>query len=176
MAQAMLSARLAARGVTVPVTSAGMLGTGRRPPLEVIGVMASRGIDVTGHRSRTVTAADLASAGLVLGMAREHVRHAVVLEPAAWPAAFTLRELLDRGRRAGARAPGEPLDDWLARAARGRDRQDLLGRDPAAEVADPAGGPLRGYQATAGLLDQLTRDLVELGWPASDHCHQGRKE
>jgi hypothetical protein len=31
-------------------------------------------------------------------------------------------------------------------------------------VADPAGGPLRGYQEAADLLDQLTRDLVELGW------------
>ena len=55
MAQAMLSARLAARGVAVPVASAGLLGEGRPPPPEVVSVMAARGIDVTGHRSRIVT-------------------------------------------------------------------------------------------------------------------------
>jgi protein-tyrosine phosphatase len=162
MAQAMLSARLAPRGVTAPVNSAGMLSGGRRPPPEVTSVMAAKGIDVTGHRSRTVTAADLAAADLILGLAREHVRHATVLAPAAWPRAFTLRELLRRGHQAGARSPGEPFGDWLARAAGDRSRRDLLGSSPADDVADPAGGPLRGYQATAELLDRLTRDLVEL--------------
>jgi protein-tyrosine phosphatase len=165
MAQAMLSARLAARGVTADVASAGLLGGGWRPPPEVIAVMAARGIDVTGHRSRVVTAADLASADLVLGLAREHVRHAAVLLPEAWPRAFTLRELLRRGQQAGVRAPGEPLGHWLTRAADGRSRPDLLGSRPADDVADPAGGPLRGFEATSGLLDYLTRDLVELGWP-----------
>jgi protein-tyrosine phosphatase len=162
MAQGMLSARLTPRGATVLVTSAGMLSGGRWPPPEVISVMAARGIDVTSHRSRTVTAADLAHADLVLGMAREHVRHAVVLQPQAWPRAFTIRELLRRGQQAGARSPGEPLADWLTQAAGDRDRRDLLGTSPADDVADPAGGPLRRYQATAELLDRLTRDLVEL--------------
>jgi protein-tyrosine phosphatase len=168
MAQAMLSARLAARGVTAGanstvVNSAGMLGDGRRPPPEVISVMAARGIDVACHRSRTVTATDLALADLVLGLTREHVRHATVLSPEAWPRAFTLRELLRRGRQAGARSPGEPFGDWLTRVAGDRGRRDQLGRSPADDVAAPAGGPLRGYQATAELLDRLTRDLVELG-------------
>jgi protein-tyrosine-phosphatase len=167
MAEAMLSARLAARGVAVPVNSAGLLGSGRPPPPEVVSVMAARGIDVTGHRSRIVTADDLAAAGLILGLTREHVRHGAVLLPAAWPRAFTIRELLRRGRQAGARAPGEPLDHWLTRAADGRRRTDLLGRHEADDVADPAGGPLREYQATADTLDRLTRDLVKLGWPNS---------
>jgi protein-tyrosine-phosphatase len=167
MAQALLSARLAARGVAVPVASAGLLGSGRTPPPEVVSVMAAMGIDVTDHRSRTVTADDLAAAGLILGLTREHVRHAAVLLPAAWPRTFTIRELLRRGRQAGARAPDEPLAHWLTRAADGRRREDLLGSHPADDVADPAGGPLREYQATADTLDRLTRDLVELGWPNS---------
>jgi protein-tyrosine phosphatase len=167
MAQALLSARLAARGVAVPVASAGLLGGGRPPPPPGVLVMAATGIDVTGHRSRIVTADDLAAADLILGLAREHVRHAAVLLPAAWPRAFTIRELARRGRQSGARATGEPLGDWLTRAADGRRRPDLLGSHPADDVADPAGGPPRGYQATADLLDRLTRDLVELGWPNS---------
>jgi protein-tyrosine phosphatase len=165
MAQAMLSARLAARGVTVPVDSAGTLAGGRRPPPEVVAVMAARGVDVGGHVSRPVTADDVAAADLILGLAREHVRHAAVLEPAAWPRAFTLPELVRRGRQAGGRRPGEPLGAWLARAGDGRGRGDVLGSSPADDVADPAGGPLAGYQATAELLDRLTRDLVDLGWP-----------
>ena len=165
MAQALLTARLAARGVAVPVASAGLLGDGRPPPPEVVSVMAARGLDVTGHRSRAVTADDLAAADLILGLTREHVRHAAVLEPDAWPRAFTLRELLRRGRQAGPRAPGEPLGHWLTRAADGRRRADLLGSHPADDVADPAGGPLREYRATADTLERLARDLVELGWP-----------
>jgi protein-tyrosine phosphatase len=169
MAQALLSARLTARGVTAPVRSAGTLGDGRRPPPEVIELMAVRGIDVSGHRGHAVTSADLAQADLVLGLTRQHVRHAVVLRSEAWPRTFTLRELLRRGGQAGPRRPGEPLSDWLARSARDRDRRDLLGGGPADDVADPSGGPADGYRATAGLLDQLTRDLAELGWPASDY-------
>src|ERR1700733_3268456 len=130
MAQAMLSARLAARGVAVPVASAGPLGGGRPPSPEVVSVMAARGIDVTGHRSRIVTVDDLAAADLILGLAREHVRHAAVLLPGAWPRAFTVRELLRRGRQAGVRAPGEKLGDWLTRAADGRGRVDILGASP----------------------------------------------
>jgi protein-tyrosine phosphatase len=161
MAQAMLSARAPAASVT----SAGLLEGGQRPPAEVVSVMAARGISVTGHRSRRVTPADLAAADLVLGMAREHARHAAVLLPECWPRTFTLRELLRLGARAGVREPGEPLADWLARAGDGRSRRDLLGSDSADDVPDPYGGPLAGYQATASLLDGLTGDLVDLCRP-----------
>ena len=161
MAQAMLSARAPA----VSVTSAGLLPGGQPPPAEVISVMAARGLDVSGHRSRRVTAADLAAADLILGLAREHARHAVVLLPECWPRTFTLRELLRRGLQAGPRAPGEPLGDWLTRAAAGRDRRELLGIGAADDVPDPYGGPLAGYQAAADLLDALTRDLAAVCWP-----------
>ena len=164
MAEAMLSARLTARGATVTVASAGLLGAGQRPPAEVVSVLADRGMHVAGYRSRQLTAADLAGADLVLGLGREHVRHCAVLQPDAWARAFTLRELVRRGAQAGPRGPGEPLASWLARAAAGRSRRDLLGRAPQDDVADPFGGPLAGYRAAAGLLDQLTRDLVALGW------------
>src|ERR1700691_972460 len=115
MAQAMLSARLARRGVAVTVGCAGVFGSGWPPPPEVISVMAAPGIDVAAHRSRIVTVADLAAADLILGLAREHVRHAAVLRPQAWPRAFTLRELSRRGGQAGARAPRAPLGGRLAR-------------------------------------------------------------
>ena len=167
MAQALLKTRVPA----VSVSSAGLLDGGLRPPAEVVAVMRARDIDVAGHRSRRVTADDLAAADLILGLAREHARHAAVLLPECWPRTFTLRELLRRGLEAGPRTPGEPVADWLGRASRDRSRRDLLGSASADDVPDPYGGPLAGYQATASLLDKLTCELValsrpELAWPA----------
>ena len=93
--------------------------------------MAARGIDVTGHRSRTVTADDLAAADLILGLAREHVRHAAVLLPEAWPRAFTIRELAPpgpAGRRPRPRRAAWRLAD--PRRPTAGDRADLLGSQP----------------------------------------------
>lgn len=165
MTEALLSAHLAARGVPAAVSSAGMLAEGQPPPEEVLAVMAARGCDVTSHRSRVVMPQDLAGADLVLGMACEHVRHAAVVLPEVWPRAFTLRELVGRGRESGARAPGEQVGEWLARVASGRRRRDLLGADTTQEVTDPFGGPLRAYEATADLLNRVTGDLAALCWP-----------
>jgi protein-tyrosine phosphatase len=161
MAQAMLSARVPA----ACVSSAGLLPAGQPLPPVVVSVMAARGLDVSGHRNRPVSAGDLAAADLILGLAREHARHAAVLLPECWPRTFTLRELVRRGQQTGARETDEPVDDWLARASTGRGRRELLGTGPADDVPDPCGGPLAGYQATANLLDALTRDLATLCWP-----------
>jgi protein-tyrosine phosphatase len=167
MAEPLLAARLAVFGAPVSVRSAGIAGLDAPPPAAAITALAVRGHDIAGHRGRTVRPADLAAADLVLGMTREHVRHAVVLLPAAWPRTFTLRDLVRRGRETGPRMPGEPLSGWLARAGRGRDRRDLLGSSAEDDVADPFGGPARDYEATAALLDQLTRDLAGLAWGLS---------
>ena len=164
MAEALLARRLAAAEVEAPVRSAGLLRDGAPPPAEVISAMAGYGLDVSGHRSHLVTVADLGAAGLVLAMAREHVRHAVITEPAAWPRVFTLKELLRRAEQAGHRMPGEPLADWLDRLHDGRERAALLGDSPADDVADPIGGPPRGYPATAAQLDELLGRLVEFCW------------
>ena len=93
-------------------SSAGLLGEGQPAPPEAVSVMAGYGLDVSRHRSRLMTADELGAASLVLAMAREHVRHAVVTEPAAWPRAFTLKEIVRRGQQAGPRASGESLADW----------------------------------------------------------------
>jgi len=164
MAAALLARRLAALGVTVPVRSAGMISSGDPPHPEVISVMACYGIQIISHRSRIVCAADLASANLVLAMARDNLRHAAITEPGAWPRAFTLKELVRRGERIGPRPPGEPLSGWLSRAHAGRERTSLLGDCPEDDVADPAGGPLRAYADTAAVLDHLAKSLAEIGW------------
>jgi protein-tyrosine phosphatase len=164
MAAALLARRLAALGVTVPVRSAGMLRRGDPPHPEAVSTMAAYGIAIASHRSRIACAADLARASLVLAMARDHLRYAVVTAPRAWPRTFTLRELVRRGEEIGPRPPGEPFSRWLSRAHAGRERVSLLSDRAEDDVADPAGGSLRAYEDTASLLDRLVANLAELGW------------
>jgi protein-tyrosine phosphatase len=166
MAAALLARELADAGVTARVRSAGTLDGGAPPVPEVVAAMAGYGLDVSGHRSREVTAGDLDRADLVLAMAREHLRHAVVLAPGAWPRAFTLRELVRRGAKAGPRRTGEPLGDWLAAVAAGRSRMDLLGDSAGDDVADPIGGQPGDYEAVAAQLADLAAALTDLAWPA----------
>ncbi len=164
MAAGLLARRLTTLGVTVPVRSAGMIGGGDPPYPEVVSVMAWYGIEIASHRSRIVRASDLARASLVLAMARENLRYAVITEPGAWPRAFTLKELVRRAGQIGPRPPGEPFADWLSRTHAGRERASLLGDSAVDDVADPAGGSLRAYADTASLLDRLVTRLAELGW------------
>ena len=142
----------------------GLLQEGAPPPPEAVSALAGYGLDISGHRSHRVTAADLRGADLILGMSRAHVRHAVVIAPEIWPRAFTLKELLRRGMATGPRRSGEPVADWLARVHEGRERGALLGDSPADDVADPMGGPAQAYASTAALLNELTGRLAGLCW------------
>jgi protein-tyrosine phosphatase len=162
MAAAFLSRQLDDAGVEAVVSSVGLLFDGRPATDYGQAVMADRGIDTSAHRSRKLRPEMLASADLLIGMAREHVREAVVLEPDVWGRAFTLKEVVRLGEERGGRAPGEPFEQWLARLHEGRRRSDLLGESEADDVADPIGGPRRSYQRTAEELDDLTARLARL--------------
>ena len=165
MAEALLRSALATRGVDAALSSAGLFRGGVPASPGSVKAMALRGLDLEGHRSRTVTTDLLAEADLILGMARLHVREAVVAVPDIWPRAFTLKELVRRGTEAGRRPPEEPLAAWLARVHEGRRRADLIGDDPTDDVADPVGGPDRLYQETATELEDLVGRFVDLAFP-----------
>jgi protein-tyrosine phosphatase len=167
MTAALLNRRLGALLSPVAVRSAGLLQEGEPPSPGAISALVPYSLDISGYRSHRVTVADLTWADLVLGMAREHVRHAVVTAPDTWPRAFTLKELVRRGEEIGPAKPGEPLADWLDRVHEGRDRTALLGDSPVDDVADPMGGPPRAYADTAALLDELTGRLAGLCWGLS---------
>jgi protein-tyrosine phosphatase len=164
MAEALLTDRLAASGQAVTVRSGGMLGDDEPPRPEAVAAMTGYGLDIASHRSRRVTTDDLERADLTLAMARENLRYAVVTAPAIWPRAFTMCELVRRGEAIGPRRPGESLAGWLARAHAGRERAALLGDSAADDVADPTGGPQRGYTETAAILSGLADRLVGLCW------------
>ncbi|MGH9010842.1 MAG: hypothetical protein ACRDYF_13490 [Acidimicrobiia bacterium] len=162
MAAALLGRRLDEAGVKAVVSSSGLLFDGKPATDHGVAVMADRGIDTSGHRSRKLRPETLAGADVLIGMARQHVREAVVLDPNVWGRVFTLKEIVRLGEERGGRAPGEPIEQWLARLHEGRRRGDLLGESAADDVADPIGGPRRSYQRTAEELDDLTARLARL--------------
>lgn len=174
MAEALLRHRLEAVGVDAVVSSAGLYPGGRPATPHGVATMADRGLDLSGHRSRQIDAPRLLAADLVIGMTREHVREAAVLQPDVLSRAFTLKELVRTAAIAGPRRSGEDLDGWLARVAAERNRSDLLGvgHDDELDVADPVGLGRADYERTARLLDDLLAQVVAFAFPAhrSEEC------
>jgi protein-tyrosine phosphatase len=162
MAEALFARRMAEAGVAATVHSAGLLYDGEPPPPDGIEAMAAFGIDTSAHLSRRMNDAMLQDADLVIGMAKEHVREAVLLVPAAWPKTFTLKEIVRRGEEGGARAPEQTLEAWVQSLHAGRTRSDMLGASTEDDVADPIGRKRSFYDDTAAELDDLTARLAKL--------------
>jgi protein-tyrosine phosphatase len=165
MAEALLRRRLLEVGEAPRVHSAGLRADGLEASGGAVEVLAQRGLDVREHRSRRMTKAMLEEADLVVCMAREHLKEAVVLHPPAWHRTFTLKELVRRAAEVGPRAPGQPFDEWLEKVHAGRTRAELLGAPTAdVDVADPIGLPTEMYERTAVEIAALVDRLVDLGW------------
>ncbi len=165
MAQVLLQHRLDALGVGARVRSAGELRGGVAASPGSVRAMAARGLDLGDHRSRTINGDEVGAADLVIGMARRHVREAVLASPEAWPRAFTLKELVRRAEGTGPRPPDQPLSAWLDLVGLGRRPVDLLGDDPADDVEDPIGRADDLYEATAAELAELVERLADLAFP-----------
>jgi protein-tyrosine phosphatase len=162
MAAALFLDHLRRAGLEATVHSAGTRREGQPATDHGVAVMAERGLDTSGHRSRRLTSELAQGADLIVGMAREHVREAVAVWPGAWPRAFTLKELVRRGEQAGPPAAGQPLADWVARLHAARRPDDLMGRSTSDDVEDPVTKPRKEYERTAGELDDLAGRLVRL--------------
>lgn len=161
MASALLSD--ASRGA-LAVSSAGLLYDGRPASEPAVEWARASGLDLSAHRSRTITRAIVDEADLILAMEPRHVREVVAVSEATWQRTFALRELVQRGETAGARARDESLSDWLLRVSDGRERRELL-RDPAEWiVADPYGASAATYERTGEVLHGLLEDLMNLAW------------
>jgi protein-tyrosine-phosphatase len=167
MAEALLRHRLQQRGVDAHVHSAGRWQVGEPASAHGVDVLAERGLDLSAHRSRIVDRELLEDTDLVLTMAREHLREAILALPDVWTRAFTLKELVRRGERIGPRGPGESFEGWLARAQSGRNRSDLLGASIDDDVPDPIGSGRSSYVRTADELTDLIDRLVDLAWPTA---------
>lgn len=160
MAEALLRARSADAGIDATLSSAGVWRAGEPASPGSVRAMASRGLVLGDHRSRLLDVDDIRRAHLVIGMAREHVREVVALDPPSFPKAFTLKELVRRAEAVG--SSGEGFDGWLARVGQGRRAVDLLGASSADDVDDPIGRRDAIYRATADELEDLVDRLVPL--------------
>lgn len=169
MAEALLRDLIARAGVDATVSSAGLYRGGSPATGHAVETMAARGLDLGGHRSRQLGSDLLATADLVIGMARQHVLEAGVTRPDSLPVAFTLKELVRRGEAVGPRREGEPVGDWLRRVGAGRDPRAMLGvgHDPDLDVEDPVGKGRSDYEATAAELEHLLGRVVALVWPTA---------
>jgi protein-tyrosine phosphatase len=173
MAQAILSRLAIDQGVQAEIASVGLLPGGHPVPPETqdaLAALAALGYNdsaIPTHRSRQLSGGEVASADLVLGLARDHVREVVVQWPEAWARTFTLKELVRRGGDIGPRGADEELKEWLARVSEGRDRRALLGSSNVDDVVDPIGGPPSMFEQVAGEIQGLCVSLTGLVWPVS---------
>jgi protein-tyrosine-phosphatase len=156
---------LRAHRPTLEVQSAGRLPGGSPASAPAVKVLAGWGLDLAKHVSQTATPELLEASDLIVGMAREHVRDAVLALPEVRPRAFTLKDLVRRGEALGRRSAGQPLDEWLWAAGADRTTNDLLGAMAADDVADPIGQSAARYRACADELDDLLRRLSAVAFP-----------
>jgi protein-tyrosine phosphatase len=166
MAEAFLRRDLAALGVEAVVSSAGTLRDGMAAAEEVVELMGKRGIDVELHRSRRLAPDMLASADLVIGMTRDHVREAALLDFDCFARSFTLKEIVRRGQTVGPRRADEPLEAWLKRAGEGREPRDYLFAEDD-DIDDPMGRRFSVFKRTAIEIESLTTALVALLFAAA---------
>ena len=161
LADAMLAASLSPHGVVV--SSAGTHAKAGHPAASASQELARlRGLDLSDHRSRPVTAELVANAGLVLTMSERHRDVCGPLVPGAGGRVFTVRELVRlltaADRTGGPSAPAQRLS-WLAEraqlarpvAARAKGRED---------VHDPIRDPWQAWTTMGATLDELLGALV----------------
>lgn len=129
-------------------------------------LLAERGIDAAGFRSRPLTAELVAGADLVLAASREHKSAVIALDPSASRRAFTIREfgfLLEDVREPG--VPDDPAERVreLVRAAIGVRGLRQPERPDDFDLDDPYGRRKSAFRKTLALLDEtltLPLDLL----------------
>lgn len=162
MAQAYLGSMVLERNLDMTVESAGTLHGDRAIAPSAVQVIGNDGLDMADHRSRLLDPEAIERSDLILGMAREHVREVVSLDPSAWPRSFTLKELVRRGEQLGRRAGGQSLSAWLEKIGADRRRGDLMGWSLEDDVEDPIDGGLAVCRSTGVELKNLVGRLVDL--------------
>ena len=163
MAAALLAVAL---GPAARVSSAGVAATpGRSPAPDAVRAMAERGLDIVDHRSRPLDPATMATTDLVLTMTRAHARDVAVTHIGSFGRTFTLKELVRRAGPVGPRASDRSVADWLGEIGRGRRVADLVGDDPADDVADPYRHPFAAYERTATELAAAIDAFTGLAFP-----------
>jgi protein-tyrosine phosphatase len=165
MAEHLLRARLASTAPGVTISSMGLLLDDRAAEPNAIKALQRRGLDLGAHRSRTLVLDELASASLILGMERGHLRAVADRAPELFGRSYTLPEFVRSAAVFGARPAGEGLRTWVERIGVGRHREAYEHDDPITTIADPMGTSRRNFRACADEIDRYLDELVALAWP-----------
>lgn len=158
MAEAFLRRALDEHAIAGDVRSVGFAKAGLPSPPDTIDAMRRHGLDITGHRSQSISVPALDGADLVLAMTGRHVREAVVMSPGARDRIWGFGELVRLGEEHGGRR-GAPVEDWLSLLA--PHRQAPLSLD---DVEDPHGRASKVHRKVADQVLDLTTRLVTLMW------------
>ena len=144
---------------SVPVTSAGTLATADLTAPDLASEVAQGyGLDLSNHRSRAVTRADVQHSSLVLTMTEAQRTAVQATLPVATPRVFTLKEFVRlRGNARDAYASLSELKALAEVAHRARPRQ-LPSKQPE-DVEDPLGGSRGSYQVSMKELASLAKLL-----------------
>jgi protein-tyrosine-phosphatase len=155
--------RSAASHLPVLVTS---LGTMKLPPVhalpEAVALGAELGVDLSGHRARSMRNMDLSSADLVVGFEFQHVAAAVVDAGARAERTFTALELVHllEGQRV---PPGADIVSHARRMVALADARRIPAAAPtsAFQIHDPVEAGPAGHRAVVAQLEAASERLLE---------------
>jgi protein-tyrosine phosphatase len=161
MAAALLAHHAFNLGIDIDVRSAGTQSHNLPVDPAAVAVMNEHGLDIAQHVPRKMDRAiiDTDGADLVVGMTREHLRTIATTSPGVFQRAFTAKEMVRSLGVMGVDRQGT-LADLLTDLGQGRSARNLMGDNPADDVADPYGQSVAVHRACASELDDLMRAIA----------------
>ncbi len=127
---------------------------------DAVDAMKRRGLDVTAHRSRQVTAQRVDAADLILTSEKDHVIKIAAASPAAYRRTFTLPEFCER-IPSDPLADGRTLAEWMTDLSEGRRAGEYL-RSAVPEVDDPTGSAPRQFEAATVGIEAMCATVVDV--------------
>jgi protein-tyrosine-phosphatase len=148
-------------GVGAVIRTAGFSAGGESPTDATVRFLASRGIDVKGHLSNSMSKQSVARADLIITAEHEHVVAIAGRWGPAFAYTFTLPELISRGEKAGPLG-GRTLQQWLTAVNAERPSTlEYLDAD-VGEIYDPSGRAPTVWSSCFSQIDDLTARLATL--------------
>ena len=158
MAEGLFRDELRRRGCEgIEVASSGTWGMDGSPATpEAIEAAGAFGVDLTGHRARSLDVAEAGGADLVVAMTSVHVRELEQMAPGATGKTVLLKQLAET--EVDDAPPGAGLDQRLASLLAGRKPALIRAHD----LDDPMGFPLATYERTVAELRKGLERLADL--------------
>lgn len=142
------------------VRSLGFGPEGEAAIADAVDAMRRRGLDVTEHRSRKVSAARIEPADLILTAERDHVVKIASESQEAYRRSFTLPEFLQRVASDPV-ADGRSIVEWANDLSTGRLAGDYLQSDDL-DVFDPTGSSKRRFAQSVDEISAMCDQVVDL--------------